>query len=59
MDVAALFDSVVLHEMTHSAVVGIPQTVLRLAEAYGWEACTMRKNSANSGTNIAFGSVSK
>ena len=30
MNVAMLFDSVLLHEMTHSSVVGTPQAVLRL-----------------------------
>ena len=50
MDVAKLFDSVLLHEMTHSDVVGVPQAILRIAEEYGWNACTSNKNPANSGT---------
>ena len=36
MDAAALFENTVLHEMTHSKVVGIPQWDMGIGEVYGW-----------------------
>ena len=36
MDAAALFETTVLHELTHSKVVGIPQWDMGIVEVYGW-----------------------
>lgn len=36
MDAAALFETTVLHEMTHSKAVGIPQWDMGIGEVYGW-----------------------
>ena len=36
MNAAALFETTVLHEMTHSKVVGIPQWDMGIGEVYGW-----------------------
>lgn len=36
MDAAALFETIVLHEMTHGKAVGIPQWDMSIGEVYGW-----------------------
>ena len=49
MDLAALFDHTLLHEMTHSKAVGIPQSRIPEVESYGWDACLDAKSPTNSG----------
>lgn len=49
IDVAALFETTVLHEMTHSKVVGIPQSEMGIGEIYGWTDIVDVKSPNNSG----------
>ena len=49
MDLVVLFDSVVLHEMTHSGSIGIPQWDLGVPEEYGWDECVFLESPVNSG----------
>ena len=50
MDLAALFDHTLLHELTHAKAVGTPQNRLQEPEAYGWDNCLDAKSPTNSGT---------
>lgn len=50
MDVAALFETTVLHEMTHSKAVGIPQFDMGIGEVYGWAGVVEVKSPNYSGT---------
>ena len=50
MDAAALFETTVLHELTHSKAVGIPQQHMGISEVFGWAGCVDVKNPNNSGT---------
>ena len=54
IDVAALFETTVLHEMTHSKAVGIPQTEMGIGEVYGWTDIVDVKSPNNSGVCCYF-----
>lgn len=49
MDAAALFETTVLHEMTHSKAVGIPQVDMGIGEVYGWAGIVDVQSPNNSG----------
>ena len=59
MDTATLFDTTILHEMTHSRVVGILQQDSSVPEKYRWLPCTRLKSPYNAGTYVAFGQAAK
>ncbi len=59
MDIATLFDTTVLHEMTHSKVVGILQQDSSVPEQYRWVPCTRLRSPYNAGTYVACGQARK
>ncbi len=59
VDVATLFDTRVLHEMTHSKWVGTSQTDLGVPEVYGWNGCLNIQSPVNSGMLRSSGFLSK
>ncbi|KAL2056439.1 hypothetical protein ABVK25_003462 [Lepraria finkii] len=53
MDISALFEHTLLHELTHSDKVGTPQYEIPEAESYGWDKCVEAKSATNS-DSLAF-----
>ena len=49
MDISALFEHTLLHELTHSDKVGTTQYQMLEAESYGWDKCIEAKSATNSG----------
>ena len=49
MDAAALLETTILHEMTHSKAVGIPQVDMGIGEIYGWAGIVDVQSPNNSG----------
>ena len=49
MDISALFEHTLLHELIHSDKVGTPQYEIPEAESYGWDKCIEAKSATNSG----------
>lgn len=49
MDIFALVEHTLLHELTHSKAVGEPQANSLVKESYGWDNCLKAKSAKNSG----------